>query len=241
MVMQSTRPRVAKPRVPIAEKYVNMRTTRFTTVHERSMQEWLDTRGTEAGYFEDFRRRLAASEAKWRRDVEQIDADPNMTFIEKRKAKDNLSRIWPAWTMEDEERFIGVYGDPREVDRGALEQFIRNLEEPDWQNCMRQGVMVGALPKSNWELKFHAALVDPQDGSVPLNLDAHILGAARGTSSAPPAPSLTPVSADPQIQKMAEEFARNVCPHCRKHFAKLNRNHTDKCASNPANAVSIDA
>lgn len=235
MVMQATRQRTARARIPIAEKYVNMRTTSFTTAHERAMQEWLDTRGTESGYFEDFRKRLEASEAKWRRDVAQIDADPNMTFIEKRKAKDNLSRIWPAWTMEQEERFIATYGDPRLVDRNALEQIIRNLEEPDWQNCMRQGVMVGALPKSNWEVKFYDALVNPQDGSVPLNLHAPNITAPAQTT-APVA--IAEVSADPQIQKMAEEFAKNVCPHCHNHFGRLNKNHLDKCPSNPNNIAS---
>ncbi len=225
MVSTQARPRQARPRIPVAEKYINMRTTRFTTAHERAMQEWLDTRGTEDGYWTEFKKRLAASEAKWRKDIEAIDRDPNMSFIE---------------TLKDEESFIGTYGDPREIDRGALEQLVRNLEDPDWQNCMRQGQMVGALPKTVWEQKFYDALVNPQDGSVPLMMDAVSLGAVRGASSHPAAPSITEVSVDPEIQKMAEEFAKNVCGFCKKSFGRLNKNHTDKCSKNPANAVATN-
>lgn len=216
---------IAPPRVrvAIAEKYVNMRTQSFTRTHARAVQEWIDSGRDEDSYWQTFRERMEQSERKWKRDVAQIDADPNMTFLEKRKAKDRLARIWPAWSQEQEDNFIRAYGDPRLVDAGGLQSLLAGLQDPDWQNAMRGGV-VTTVAKHPWETKFYDALTAPRDGSVPVFSSAAVVGAPP-----PPATAAPQFSDDPEIQRMAEEFAKNVCPHCHQHFGKLNRNHTDVC------------
>lgn len=219
----------------VAEKYVNQRTQSFTRTHAKAMEQYVQQHGTEEGYWEDFKRRRAASEEKWRRDTAAIDNDPNMTFMQKRVAKNRLSRIFPAWDEEQERRFIEQYGDPRVVDRGNLMRLLEMHQAETFDSAIRGGNPV-EVTKHNWEKKFYEALVAPRDGSVPLALDVPSVA-----PSTPSAGSPASFSADPEIQRMAEEWARNVCPHCKTHFKKLNRNHTDKCASRVLGAVSVEA
>ncbi len=171
-MVAETRTRAA---VPVAEKYIAQRTQSFTRTHARAMGDFVDQGGTEAEYYERFLNEVTKSKKRWDRDVEQIDADEVMSFLEKRTAKNRLSRVWPAWTEEQESRFVAQYGDPRSVDRGRLESWLDRHAEPQWTGILRGGQEV-TIPKLDWELKFHGFLTDPQDGSVPLGMEVRTLG-----------------------------------------------------------------
>lgn len=161
-----------RTRAPIAEKYIAMRTQSFTRTHAQRLQRWLDDgRGSEADYFSWFRQEVMRTARKWEQDCAAIDRDPNLSFREKRAEKDKLTRLWPSWTMEQEERFIAQWGDPRQVDRGRLEGLLIDLQSPQWDNAMRGG-QIQVVDKKEWERKFYDAVVNPQDGSVPLYLSA---------------------------------------------------------------------
>lgn len=217
--------------VPVAEKYVAQRTQSFTRTHARAMQEWIDTGGTELDYYERFRENMAASEAKWNAAVEQINTDPNMSYREKQEEMHRLTRIWPAWTEDQEERFIRQYGDPREVDRGRLEGFLTDLQSPDWNNAMREGQM-RIIPKHEWEKKFYDALVAPQDGSVPLVMEPRI-----ASPEGSPAPSGSP-QGERKASFLAEVEAR-MCAHCGRQGATPggNKRHEASCKENPATHI----
>lgn len=157
-----------RTRAPIAEKYIAMRTQSFTRTHAQRLQRWLDDgRGSEADYFAWFQQEVMRTARKWEQDCAAIDRDPNLSFREKRAEKDKLTRLWPSWTMEQEERFIAQWGDPRRVDRGRLEGLLIDLQSPQWDNAMRGG-QIQVVDKKDWERKFYDAVVNPQDGSVPL-------------------------------------------------------------------------
>ena len=237
--MVSSPVRQAPPRPLIAEKYINQRTQSFTRTHARSMQEWKDAHGGSVdGYFDDYRKRMDRMEQKYLDAAAKIDANPAMTYRDRIKEKDALPRIYPAWTAEQERAFISQWGDPREVDRSRLNDLL---------DALRSTVHVGArrvaptgdpyetdIPKTEFEMLFYDALVNPQDGSVPLALEVPSFRAA--PSGPQPSAAIGQVSADPTIQRMAEEYAKNVCPFCKQHFGRLNKNHTDKCKANPENA-----
>ena len=173
-----------RTRAPIAEKYIAMRTQSFTRTHAQRLQRWLDDgRGTEADYFAWFRQEVMRTARKWEQDCAAIDRDTNLSFREKRAEKDKLSRVWPSWTLEQEERFIAQWGDPRRVDRGRLEGLLIDLQSPQWDNAMRGG-QVQVVEKKEWERKFYDAVANPQDGSVPLYMNA--------TEVAAPAPEVAP-------------------------------------------------
>ena len=212
--------------VPVAETYIAARTQSFTRTHARAMQEWIDTGGTEEAYYERFLDNVKHSEAKWESSVREIDADPNMNFREKREEKNRLTRIWSAWTMDQEERFIRQYGDPREVDRGRLEGFLTDLQSPDWDNAMRMGQMV-VIPKHDWEKKFYAALVSPQDGSVPLMMEA------RAITVASPAPQ------DARKADFLSEVEARMCAHCGKQLPtpQGTKRHEATCKENPSTHI----
>ena len=220
MVTEARQRPARRVAAPVAEKYLMQRRQSFTLTHARAMGEHIDTGGTEADYYTRFLEQVEKSRARWERDVEQIDADPNMTFIDKRIAKNRLSRVWPAWTVEQEGRFVSQYGDPRMVDRGRLDTLLNELQTPDWENALREGQPV-VVPKSDWERKFYAAITDPQDGSVPLGLNVPTVG-----QPAPPPPSgLT----DAQKGVLAR-----TCPHCGKvaESAGGNKRHQPSCKDN---------
>ena len=159
-------------RAPIAEKYINMRTQSFTRTHARALQAWLNEgRGTEEDYYAWFRKEVDRSAKKWADDCAAIDRDPGMNFREKREEKNKLHRFAPAWDLLQEEAFIRQWGDPRKADRGRLESLLIGLESHLWENAVREGQQV-VLDKKPWERKFHEAVTNPQDGSVPLFMDA---------------------------------------------------------------------
>ena len=156
----------------IAEKYINIRTQNFTRTHARAMQQWLnDGRGSEEDYYKQFRADVERSTKKWEADTAAIDRDPHMSFREKREEKNKLHRMAPSWDLLQEERFIQQWGDPRLKDRGRLETLLIDLESPSWENALRQGEM-RVIEKKPWERKFYEAIINPQDGSVPLYMDA---------------------------------------------------------------------
>lgn len=149
-----------------------MRTQSFTRTHARAMQRWIeDGRGTEQDYYAHFRKEVERTTKRWEADCAAIDRDPNLSFREKREEKNKLTRLYPAWTQEQEERFINQWGDPRVNDRGRLETLLIDLESPQWENAMRQGES-RIIDKKPWERKFYEAIANPQDGSLPLYMDA---------------------------------------------------------------------
>ena len=229
----------APARIRVAEKYVNMRTQSFTRTHARALEEWKNNHaGSEDGYWEDFRRQLGRAEERYNRDLAAIEADVNSTFNEKRVAKNRLRSMYPAWSEEQERRFIEQYGDPRTVDRGTLLSLVESHRGQFWEDALRGGEQK-RVEKTAWEMKFYDALVNPQDGSVPLLLDTpaspSVVGARDVLLPSPPTPTtaepyVAPVlSGDPAIQRMVEDFAKNICPICMKPQKKLNRMHTDAC------------
>ena len=228
MVVQAPRVRAS---VPVAEKYITQRTQSFTRTHAGAMQEWIDTGGSEADYYKRFRENMARTEAKWEEAVRQIDADPNMNFREKRDEKTRLTRIWPAWSEKQEAAFIRVYGDPREVDRGRLEGGLTDLQSPQWDNAMRQGQM-RIIPKHEWEKKFHDALASPQDGSVPLALEAR---AVNPSEPAAPASKLK----DARKARFLTDVEARMCAHCGKQLptSRGTKRHEATCKENPVVAI----
>lgn len=227
-------------RLPVAEKYIAARTQSFTRTHARALQEWLTQRGTEDGYWADFRSRLERSEKSYQRDVDQIDNDPNMSFREKRETKNRLNRIYPSWTVEQEEAFIRTYGAPAEVDRGSLERMLENLQAPVWVGALRGG-QPQDVPKHDWEMKFYDCIVNPQDGSVPLVLDARSF-LQPVASAQVSAPSIAALSDDPEIQSRIEQYAKNICPICKEPQKRLNQNHIKACSQKHApTPISINA
>lgn len=228
--------RIIAERAGVAEKYVNMRTQMFTRTHAKSMQQFMDLTGEgEDAYWERWREDYTKSEERWVRDVEQIDSDPNLNFMQKREAKNRLNRMFPAWTMEQEERFIRQYGDPREIARGQLEAAIDELAGPTWRNAMREGTNT-EVAKTAWELHFHDALVNPKDGSVPVMLDAHLLAAPPTGRSGDAIGDIVlagedPANVDPELLRARRQAAAKICPYCYRQFAnKPNRTHLTKCA-----------
>lgn len=229
--------RTMTERADVAEKYVNQRTQSFTRTHARRMEQFLSgTGGSEDDYWEQWSDDLARSIERWTRDVAAIDSDANMTFVQKREAKNRLVRLWPSWGIEQEERFIAQYGDPRLVARGRLETLVSELQGPTWRNALREGALV-EVPKAAWEQHFYDALVNPQDGSVPLALDAVDLtppGASR-----PPAPIgdiVLPGEAveevDPKMLRARVEAARRICPYCYEVMGrKPGPQHLKACAT----------
>lgn len=226
---------IIQERANIAEKYVNMRTQMFTRVHAKRMQQFLDTTGgTEDDYWARWDDDLKKSEARWQKDVDQIDRDANMSFIQKRDAKNRLNRLYPAWTMEQEERFIREYGDPREVARGRLESALDDLTGATWRNALREGTLT-EVAKTPWEMHFYEALVNPRDGSVPVALDAVLLHSPAHPESVPPIGDITfagEEDVDPKLLRARREAAAKVCPFCYAPFArKPGRAHLEKCAT----------
>lgn len=229
---------MAPVRVRVAEKYVNQRTASFTRTHAVAMQEWKSAHGgSEDGYYEAFRANVARADARYHRELAAIEADINTSYSEKRVLRGRLRTVYPAWTMEQEQKFIEVYGDPREGDRGTLMALLEGLKGPTWEDAMRGGEL-RRVEKQPWELKFYEALVNPQDGSVPLMLDAATIPPAMGgsppagDSRGTPRPQLespAAVSDNPEIQKMAEAFVKNICPVCLKPQKKLNSVHVEAC------------
>lgn len=187
-----------RTRVPVAEKYIAMRTQSFTRTHAQRLQRWLDDgRGSEADYFAWFQQEVMRTARKWEQDCAAIDRDPNLSFREKRAEKDKLSRLWPSWTLEQEERFIAQWGDPRRVDRGRLESLLMDLQSPQWDNAMRAG-QIQVVDKKPWERKFYEAVVSPQDGSVPLYM------------SAAEVPTQSPVESPSTISATSASFEREL-------------------------------
>lgn len=232
-----------RTRAPIAEKYVNMRTQSFTRTHARAMQQWLDGgRGTEEEYFAWFRKEVERSARRWEADCAAIDRDQNLSFREKREEKNKLNRVYPAWTLEQEERFIELWGDPRQVDRSRLESLLTDLESPQWDNALREG-QIRSVPKKEWERKFHEAIMNPQDGSVPLFLAAAEVRTFDRGLETPEIPLVldTPNYQTPEVpevdppeiggayltdQQKAEfqahviQMAKRTCPLCRVYFPR---------------------
>ncbi len=227
--------RIISERANIAEKYVNMRTTMFTRTHAKRMQQFLDSNGPdEDAYWTRWADDLARSETAWKRDVAQIENDPNLNFMQKREAKNRLNRLYPAWTAEQEERFIRQYGDPREIARGRLEAAIDALAGPTWREALREGALT-EVAKTPWEMHFYEALVNPRDGSVPVALDAALLRAPSHAESAPPIGDITFAGeehVDPKLLRARREAAARVCPFCFRSFErKPGPAHLRKCAT----------
>ena len=225
---------IISERANIAEKYVNMRTQSFTRTHARSMQQFLDSTGQDeeaywARWNDDFKR----SESTWLNAKTQIESDPNLNFMQKREALNRLTRLYPAWTMEQEERFIRQYGDPREVARGRLEGAIDDLTGPTWRSALRQGTLT-EVAKTAWELHFYEALVNPRDGSVPMALDAAILRAPARRETDPPIGDIMfegEADVDPKLLRARRDAAARVCPYCLIVMGrKPTRLHLEKCA-----------
>ena len=167
----------------VVEKYINQRTQAFTRTHARALQQWLDGgRGTEAEYWAEFRREVERSQRRWERDAERIDSDPNMTFREKREEKNRLTRVWPAWSLEQEEAFIKTYGDPHA--NGRLQAAVDELQDDQWYGALREG-QPRDVPKHEWERKFYDFLTNPQDGSIPVFVESIT---PRGVSTSAAAP-----------------------------------------------------
>ncbi len=225
---------VIAERANVAEKYVNMRTAMFTRTHARRMQEFIELNGPdESLYWERWSDDLARSEERWLKDVKQIDGDPNLNFMQKREAKNKLKRLYPSWGMEQEERFIRQYGDPREVARGQLEAAIDELGGPTWRNALREGTITEVV-KTPWELHFHEALIAPRDGSVPVSLDAAILAGPARRGSAPIGDILLDgeEDVDPELLRARRAAAAKICPFCYHSFAnKPAKSHMMKCAT----------
>lgn len=224
--------RTISERADVAEKYVNMRTQSFTRTHARRMQQFLNTTGeSEGAYWARWADDLAKSDAAWKRDTAQIDADPNLNFMQKREARNRLTRLYPAWTVEQEQRFIRQYGDPREVARGRLEGAIDELTGPTWRNALREGTMT-EVAKTAWEMHFLEALVNPRDGSVPVALEAALLSRR---DAVPPVEDITfpgEEQVDPKLMRARRDAAARVCPYCFVVMArKPGRAHLVKCAA----------
>lgn len=234
-------------RAPIAEKYIAMRTQSFTRTHQLRLQRWIDeSRGTEAEYFAWFRQEVNRMARKWEQDVAAIEGDPNLSLSAKQAERNKLTRLWPSWTLEQEERFIAQWGDPRNVDRGRLEALLIDLQSPQWDNAMRAGQMQ-VVNKTEWQRKFYGAVVNPQDGSVPLYMNAADITPAPSVSEfdaadeeylpldIPETPRETTLPTGdikaPEVaglylsEKQQAEFAAHIqlvakrtCPVCRTYF-----------------------
>lgn len=154
-----------------AEKYINQRTQEFTRRHAKRMQEFMDTRpgATEEQYYTAFRAEAAAAAKNHAQLRKRIDGDTTLSFREKQaelnRAGDPAS---PYWDQNREDRFIATYGDPMQDTRiyGLLED---HKHPTTFLNAMREGTQV-EVKKVPWEQKFYEALVNPQDGSVPLRV-----------------------------------------------------------------------
>jgi len=240
----------------MAEKYIIQRTQSFTRTHAKPMKEWLDAgRGDEAAYYAEFRKTVDRSERKWRADVAQIESDTQATFREKRVQLSNLNRVEVSWTPEQETAFINVYGDPRDLDRGRLEAQITELQDTHW-NALREGQMQ-LVPKTPWQRRFHAALMAPEDGSVPLGGGQVVLpypsnrqpdDAASVPVAAAPAFVVVPSRVSGYITDADQEVfashmqgvARRTCPRCHEHFRLgLKRVHVGsaRCLATQAKAT----
>ena len=225
---------MAPARIRIAEKYVNQRTGSFTRTHARAMEEWKGAHsGSEDGYWEDFRRQVARAEERYQRNLRGIEDDQNTSYAEKRVLKNRLRSLYPAWTAEQEQKFIEVYGDPRTIDRGSLLGLLEGLRGQVWEDALRGGEQ-RRVEKQPWEMKFYDALVNPQDGSVPLAIDAPAIspsveGARDSAPHSQPTPSAAGLSEDPEIERMAQEFVKNICPVCKVPQKKLNAMHVRAC------------
>ena len=170
-MVTSTEAPIIPAALNVAEKYINQRTQEFTRRHAKRMQEFLDTRpgATEEQYYTAFRAEAATASKTHAQLRERIESDTTLSFREKQselnRAGDPAS---PYWDQNREDRFIATYGDPMQDTRiyGLLED---HKHPTTFLNATREGGQV-TVPKVPWERKFYEALVNPQDGSLPLQL-----------------------------------------------------------------------
>ena len=154
----------------VAERYIAHRTQRHEMRHQSAIVEYMDRFAPQLGgevatanYYAHFRQRVEEDQARFDRELAEIESDSDYRGFEKRERAQKLTPAEsPAWSQRDEDAFVENWGDPRHD--AAIVSLISNLMANHWVEVTIGGMRQKA--KTPWELTLYNALIYPQDGSI---------------------------------------------------------------------------
>lgn len=203
----------------LAQRYINMRSDAHTRRHQQALEQW---RGDDDSYWESFKASVSRSDTWYEGQCELIDSDQNMNFREKMNERNKLAdnRVYPAWSgigmgvdcgiegagcHHSECRWLRTYvGDSQtslDMKSSLAVQFNALLSAMDpmsnggiWRGVLREN-QPSDIEMTDWERTLFDALVNPRDGSVPVQVATGLAPVATPATSArsslEPAPAPT--------------------------------------------------